>query len=373
MKKLKNISTILFCGLILFGLSLFAWVKAPAGYSMTERRTLSQAPVLSWKAMEKGTYMEKFEAYATDQFPMRDGFRTLKAVTMKNLFAMRDNHGLYTEDGYLSKLEYPLNKAKVGISVNKLNEIRKEYLADTACKTYLSIIPDKNYFLAPKKGYPILDYDTLIDTVKDQVKTECYIDIFDLLSLEDYYFTDQHWKQECILDVAERIGNAMTDEKFEIKESNYERNLIEMPFYGAYVGQAALPTDNYGSDLITYLSNQEMDACLVTSYNSGKPSKAFLYDLSKGYGRDPYEMFLSGSDPLLVIENPTRKNGRELVVFRDSFGSSLIPLLTAWYEKITVVDLRYMRSNLLGDYLDFQNQDVLFLYSTLIFNNHISM
>lgn len=373
MKNLKNISTILICGFILFGLSVFAWVKAPQGYSMTERRSLAQLPVVSWKKLEDGTFMEKFETYASDQFPMREGFRTFKAVTMKDLFAMRDNHGFYTEDGYLSKLEYPLNKAKVGISVKKLNEIQKNYLADTECKTYLSIIPDKNYFLAAKAGYPAMDYEELIHTVTEGVKTDQYIDIFGLLSLEDYYYTDQHWRQECILDVAEAIGNEMCEEEHELREEDYERNIIEQPFYGAYVGQAAWPVRRYGSDLITYLSNQELEACEVTSYNSGMPMPAFLYDISKGYGRDPYEMFLSGSDPLLVIENPILNNGKELIVFRDSFASSLIPLLTAWYERITVVDLRYMRMNMLGDYVDFKDQDVLFLYSTLIFNNSISM
>ena len=28
-----------------------------------------------------------------------------------------------------------------------------------------------------------------------------YIDIFPLLSIEDYYNTDTHWRQDCIVDV----------------------------------------------------------------------------------------------------------------------------------------------------------------------------
>ena len=56
-------------------------------------------------------------------------------------------------------------------------------------------------------------------------------------------------------------------------------------------------------------------------------------------------------------------------MFRDSFASSIIPVLTPYYNKITVVDLRYMDFNYAKDNLDFDNSDVLFLYSTLIINN----
>ena len=84
-------------------------------------------------------------------------------------------------------------------------------------------------------------------------------------------------------------------------------------------------------------------------------------------------MFLSGSDALLTIENPNAATEKELVVFRDSFGSSLAPLLATGYAKITLVDLRYLQSDLLGNFIDFENQDVLFLYSTLVLNNTVTM
>ena len=41
---------------------------------------------------------------------------------------------------------------------------------------------------------------------------------------------------------------------------------------------------------------------------------------------DPYSVFLSGSKSLLTITNPSADTDRELVIFRDSFASSLAPL-----------------------------------------------
>ena len=58
-----------------------------------------------------------------------------------------------------------------------------------------------------------------------------------------------------------------------------------------------------------------------------------------------------------------------MVLFRDSFGSSLAPLLLQGYRKVTLVDIRYMDPKLLGDYVNFQSADVLFLYSTLVLNS----
>ena len=41
-------------------------------------------------------------------------------------------------------------------------------------------------------------------------------------------------------------------------------------------------------------------------------------------------------------ENTENKTGRELVVFRDSFASSFVPLLVEGYDKITLIDTRYI-------------------------------
>ena len=60
-------------------------------------------------------------------------------------------------------------------------------------------------------------------------------------------------------------------------------------------------------------------------------------------------------------------------MFRDSFGSSLIPLLTRDYKMVTLVDIRYIHPDQIGQYVTFEAQDILFLYSTLILNNGRSL
>ena len=87
-------------------------------------------------------------------------------------------------------------------------------------------------------------------------------------------------------------------------------------------------------------------------------------------GMDSYDVFLSGAKALITIDNPEGDSNKELILFRDSFGSSIAPLLLEGYSKITLVDLRYISTDLLGNYIDFSlNQDVLFLYNTQVINN----
>ena len=60
-------------------------------------------------------------------------------------------------------------------------------------------------------------------------------------------------------------------------------------------------------------------------------------------------------------------------MFRDSFGSSIAPFFIDGYSQITLVDTRYISPSLLGDYVDFTDCDVLFLYSTLVLNKSQSL
>ena len=60
---------------------------------------------------------------------------------------------------------------------------------------------------------------------------------------------------------------------------------------------------------------------------------------------------------------------RELILFRDSFGSSIAPLLIENYKTVTIVDIRYVQTDYLGQLLDFHGQDVLFLYGAAMLND----
>ena len=161
--------------------------------------------------------------------------------------------------------------------------------------------------------------------------------------------------------MSERILNEMNSENLPI--NLYMEETLKNPFYGVYGGQSALKCK---PDTITYLTNDMINTLVVEGADA-------IYDMKKAVGKDPYEMFLSGNQPIITIKNPLQDNGRKLVVFRDSFGSSIAPLLAVGYSETVLIDLRYVSSDILSQFVEFEGADVLFLYSTMLLNNSLSI
>ena len=304
--KLKYIITIVLSAAIIFGFSGWFLLKAPAEYSESERRALKLLPDFSIEAVLSGKYMSEFEDASPDQFPLRDLFRSIKAYASEYLFFRMDNNKIFQADGHLSKLEYPMKDAMIDYAGEKFSYIYENYLKGTDAKLYLSVVPDKNCFIAEDNGYLSLDYNKFAEKMSEKTPFAQYIDVKPLLSAEDYYTTDTHWKQESITDIALKLLESMgTSGKGEYKE-----NVIDKPFYGVYYHQSGLkvPTDK-----LVYLTNDVIDSAVVTNYDTGKAVSKPVYDMTKLDTPDLYEIFLSGTVAVSVMENTKAEEKRELV------------------------------------------------------------
>jgi hypothetical protein len=352
----KTISLILV--LALWGsLTAFAWLGPKAEFSDSERRPLEQFPAVSGEELLSGQFMKDFASYAVDQFPLRDGFRRLNAYLTYYLLGKQDNNGIYLHDGYAAKMEYPQNEASIRHAVDRFTDLYEMYL--TNCNVRFALVPDKSYYLAQDAGALALDYDALYAQMAEALPWAELIDLRQHLGIDDYYRTDTHWRQEQILPAAQAIA-----EKLGVTVPEFATEQIDRPFYGVYYGQAALPME---PDAMYYLTNEVLEGCTVKIHDNGQTAQ--VLDQTKLQSKDLYDVFLSGGAAVLEISNPAGQPGKELIVFRDSFGSSMVPLLLHDYETVWVLDTRYVAPNLLGHFVDFQSQDVLFLYSTLILNS----
>ena len=342
-------------------LTAWVWFGPTETMSDAERRPLAQLPELSADTLLSGKFMSNFEEFTQDQFPARDAFRQIKSLFHYNVLNQSDNNDIYIADGHAAKLEYPLNESGVRNATKRFNQIYEQYLRDSGSTVFSAVVPDKGYYLAEKNGYPAMDYEKLFAMVREDMPWATHVDLTDCLSAQDYYRTDTHWRQEALLSAAEKLCGAMgvTAPKAE----DFTKTAIERPFYGVYHGQAALPME---PETLYVMESLLLSGCSVYRYDSNTTGS--VYDMEKLGSRDLYDVYLSGPQSLLRIENPNAGTDRELIVFRDSFGSSMVPLLVGDYAVVTVVDIRYLPSNMLGEKLTFTGQDVLFLYSTLILN-----
>lgn len=337
--------------------------KPETEYSDTERRRLTGMPEFAWEELWSGEYVEELEKYMTDQFPLRDGFRYLKTNFSLNIMQKQDTGNIYVKDGYLCKMEYPMDEDSIYRATLIFENLYEKYLKDTKVSPYIAIVPDKNYFLAGE-GVLAMDYEEFFGQIYEKTPHFTPISIAGQLQLTDYYRTDTHWKQEEIIDVADTLAEEMKvpfEGDFEVKNT-------EIPFYGVYYGQVGL---NLPPDDISYCTNEMLENCYVYDYENDK--EIVLYDVSNGASRDPYEMFLGGNISLATIENEDALSDKELVVFGDSFSRSLLPLLAGSYQKITLLDIRYLSASQVGKYVAFTDQDVLFLFSTSVINNSVTL
>ena len=361
MKKLtKKSFLVVLVAVYVFGFSLFSWLKPADEISTSERRFLKQFPELSVQTIFNGTFMSNFESYTLDQFPLRDTFRSVKSLVAGNVFQHKDVNDLYIYKDYIVSMEYPMDADSLTWAAKKFQNVYDMYMKDTDTKVYFSIIPDKNYFLGKESGHLAFDYEAFETKMTSQVPFMQYIPIMDMLTIEDYYMTDTHWDQTGILDVAQTLANGMG---VSISD-HFEKISVNTPFHGVYYGQFARPVK---ADVISYYTNDILENAIVFDHQNGKEMP--MYDLAKTSDKYPYEMFLGGPLSLVTIENPNAATEKELVIFRDSFGSSIAPLLTEAYAKITLVDIRYIQPAMLEKFLTFDSQDVLFLYSTSVLNN----
>lgn len=362
----KNVLITVLFAVLIVTVSALCILKPADVFSESERRELAHFPEISAESVLSGDFMRDFETYAAERFPYRDGLRGIKAWFSTKILKKLDNNGVFVADGHISKIDSTENTQMIDYAAERFLYLYNSYLKDKNTNVYLSIIPDKNFLLAKKNGYPALDYKGFIERMKEKTDYMKYIDVTDLLQLDDYYTTDTHWRQENIVDIAEKIANEMGTPV----SAEYTIQSLEKPFLGVYWGQLAMP---FKADKINYLINDTIDNCVVTYYDTGVPKQGDMYNMTKAEGKDPYEMFLSGTSPLITIENPSADTDKELVLFRDSFGSSLAPLFAEGYKKITLVDIRYIQSAFVGNFVDFEGCDVLFLYSTTLLNNSLAM
>lgn len=358
--KVKNVVVTISFLFVIIIILITNLLKEDIEVSLAERRKLQQFPKLSSNELFKGSFFEKFEKYTMDQFIQREAFRSLKTNIEMKVLKKQDSNNIYEYDGKLIEQIYPLNEKSVTNMTKKMNEIEQRYLNETN-KVYYTIVPDKNYFI--NSDHLKLDYQKLQDMMADNLEWAEYIPIFDCLDLSCYYRTDSHWKQERLQTVVDRIASNINLKL----EGQYEEKKI-VDFKGVYTGQFPIEIE---SDEIRILTNEMIEDCTVYNHETDKKTK--IYDIGKIKSPDKYDIYLSGATPLLTIENSKAKHNKELVVFRDSYGSSLIPLLVEGYSKITVVDTRYISPKILGEYVEFQNKDVIFIYSTLLINNSTSL
>ncbi|MBQ3020866.1 MAG: hypothetical protein IJD92_01420 [Bacilli bacterium] len=349
-----KIITYIFVGYILI-FSILGIIIPDKEISINERRKLSIFP--QFKISNE--YITKLDTYLVEHFPLRENYRTIKAFYNYKVLNKLDNNNIYLKDNKIYKSNYPTNYNSIDYFKEHIYKINS--LLNTSNNTYIAIIPDKNYYIKDKNFLQI-DYDYIYNEINNIGLNN--IDLRTVLNENDYYETDTHWKQENLSKIVKVLNENMS---FGYKDTYYKENIYNN-FYGVYYGESAIKRK---PENITYLTNEMIDNVEVKYLENKNLNK--IYNIENLNSFDPYEVYLDGASSYIELYNNYSTSDKELIIFRDSFASSITPLLIKYYKKITLIDNRYINSNNFMNLIEFNNQDVLFLYSTLIVNNSLSL
>ena len=354
-KKYSAFISILFC-LFIFGFGIAQFVAADREFSEQENRYLSQFKAPTLETLKSGEFMEDFEDYVTDQFPLRDQWIQLKAWC-ERLIGKQENNSVYLgTDGNTLFAQY--TRPSLDELAKRIGYVNK-LAGNVDAPVYFALIPDKSFVWADHlpANAPLVDDGSVIQDAAGLVSDEVnWIDLSGAFSGDEvFYRTDHHWTTMGAYQGYLALMNAMNGE---VTILDYDPTLVSDSFFGT----------TYSSSGAGWITPDKMytwipdDLFKVTWYHNGTPVEGSLYDESKLEVKDKYSMFLGGNQPLCIIENENSDGGR-LLVIRDSYSDSIAPFLGLEYSEVHLWDLRYNRNSLKTYIAQNEIDQVLVLYS----------
>lgn len=351
---------------ILLGLAGKEALSHQRTYSPVEKRELQTRPEISITKVLDGRFQKKYESYLRDQFPGRDhwvSFQTDMELFMgkneiHNVYIGKNHYLLehYTEKEFdpqqisknLQALEKFVGKAKQNADVHVMMVPTKSWVLREKLPAFAPHYKEQKFYDALQQKLEKEDVLISVEPVLDAHKEE-----------EIYYRTDHHWTTLGAWYAYEQYTKAVGGD-LQRAQGKKKFRCISKDFYGTTYAKI-----NYARQADKIEIYEPADKLRVV-YNMGEKKTKTLYDFSFLKTADQYSVFTGGNQAVLEITGGI-KNGKTLLLIKDSFANSILPFLAEDYEKLVVVDLRQL--NVSGDRLleMFSPTDILILYNSAQF------
>ncbi|MEG0940302.1 MAG: DHHW family protein [Oscillospiraceae bacterium] len=349
---------------LFFVLNLFMPDRA---HSEQENRDLAQAPKFSFSSLFEGSFTKKYETYTTDQFVFRDGWTTLKAGTELAL-GKKENKGVYLcTDGSLIEEYVTPEKQQLDVNIAAVKSLSES----AGVPVYFALIPgaaDIRSDVLPKNAPNDSQKATIDYCYKNSgaINIDMYSALAPHANEYIFYNTDHHWTSLGAYYGFGAIASAM-NVPYPALDS-YDRKTMSNDFYGTVYSKSGFSWVK--PDSIEIFAEQN-EATQVFNYPKDDPVKSSLYALDFLDKKDKYSMFMGGITPLIKVET-AKAEAPSLLIIRDSYTDSLVPLLQNDFSEIHVMDLRYYKSKLfnstVADYIaENKIDEVLVCYSMFNF------
>ena len=344
-------------------------------FSENENRYLEKMPEFNFDTVTDKSFMTKFENFFSDRIVLREQWIGLMN-DFDRILGKKEIKGIFTEDGRMMQ-SWRTSDYSVD-SVNK-NLAAMEKFAEKypKMKMYFMLAPNAQeiYSDTLPANCGAADQKLFIKNCYDSLPSITGIDVYSgLLAAKNeyiYYRTDHHWTSYGAYIGYKSAASAMkftaySEDKFSIEHASNE---FRGTLYSKTLDNGITPDT---IDIYTLANNEPQ--VKVSVYKSGaEPDSTYssLYFREFLDVKDKYSTFLGQNVPRIDIDSeiPQENDKGSLLIIKDSYAHSLIPFLTKNYSHITVLDLRYINSDLsnIGVSLkDYEN--VLFMYNVITFS-----
>lgn len=335
-------------------------------YSPVEKRELQTRPEISITKVLDGRFQKKYELYLRDQFPGRDHWVSFQ-TDMELFMGKNEIHNVYIgKNHYL--LEHYTKKEFDPQQISKNLQALEKFVgkAKQNADVHVMMVPTKSWILREKLPAfaPHYKEQKFYDALQQKLeKEDVLISVEPVLDAhkeeEIYYRTDHHWTTLGAWYAYEQYTKAVGGD-FQRAQGKKKFRCISKDFYGTTYAKI-----NYARQADKIEIYEPADKLRVV-YNMGEKKTKTLYDFSFLKTADQYSVFTGGNQAVLEITGGI-KNGKTLLLIKDSFANSILPFLAEDYEKLVVVDLRQL--NVSGDRLleMFSPTDILILYNSAQF------
>lgn len=225
------------------------------------------------------------------------------------------------------------------------------------------LIPNSIYIHQDKLPNNVVCYnqqdiiEATYNKLDDRIKKIDVVDI--LLENKDKYIffkTDHHITS--LGAYLAYIKLCITTENEPERLQNFEKIEASSSFLGTFDSKAQIR--NQEKDKIEIYINQNNMDLEEVQYDDQKSQSIFNVEyLSK---KDKYSFFLNGNNAKVVVKTKI-KNGKKLLVIKDSYAHIMAQFLCQNYEEIHFIDLRYYKLSLTEYIKENGITEALFLYN----------
>ena len=367
-RRMSRIWTALFVLLMAAGTTGFLlWPQR--AFSPEENRVLQTRPAFGWQQLFDGTFIAQWEQYACDQFPLRDSWISLKSQ-LERWSGKKENNGVYFgSDGTLLEALSPLNE-----EVLRVNLAGVEALADELDTTAV-LLPVPGHAWVNRAALPAFapvadqraQWQWLVAHASDRVRVADVFTPLDQAQGPLYFATDHHWNERGAYIGYQTLVQALGHTP--LSAEAFVTQQVSQGFYGTLTSKSGVR--DLPGDPIYAIAAREGTPPRMEVVDDGTVREGLLWE-EKLLEKDQYTYYLGGNHAAVVVYGSV-KNGRKLLLVKDSYAHILTPYLAAQYEEIHLIDPRYFNAPVSTYYREHGCNELAVLFSMKFINEDTTL